>query len=87
MAAQPGRKGEIVSPFPEPVYFLDPDGQLNFARYQLGRWRGTNRYRGYTLEHRRSRNPYLQAANVRIPVRIVPASIADPTDLHVTEPF
>ncbi len=81
MAAQPGRKGEIVSPFPEPIYFVDQDGQLGFARYQLGRWCGKDRYRGFTLEHRRSRNPYLQAGNVRIPVKVVPTSIQDPTDL------
>lgn len=54
------------------VWFTDPDGHLNFARYSVGRWRGTNRYRGFVLEKRRSRAPYLSAGAVRVPVTVHP---------------
>ncbi len=64
-----------------PVYFLDPNGDLNFARYQLGRWRGTNRWRGYVLERRRSRRPYLEAGSIRVPVRIAPRFAEEPGEI------
>ena len=56
---------------PRLVLFIDVDGDFGSARYQLGRWRGLNRWRGYVLEHRRSQRPYLQAGTDRVPVRVI----------------
>ena len=55
------------------VWFTTPDDpDPQFAVYQLGRWRARNRWRGWTLEHRRSRQPYLDGGDRRVPVAIVP---------------
>jgi hypothetical protein len=70
-----------VAAIKAPVYFLDPNGDLNFARYQLGRWRGTNRWRGYVLQRRRSRRPYLEAGSIRVPVRIAPRFAEEPGEI------
>ena len=60
------------------VWFTTPDDpDPQFALYQLGRWRARNRWRGWTLEHRRSRHPYLDGGNGRrIPVQILPSPAA-----------
>lgn len=50
----------------------DDHPDVYFARYQCGRWRGLNRWRGWILERRRSKRPYLAAGDGRrIPVQIV----------------
>lgn len=74
------RVGESVSPFPKPVFYLDPDGDLGFAQYIDGRWYCKNRHRGFRLERRRSKNPRLVSLDGRvvIPVRVVPEYTEDP---------
>lgn len=61
----------VLHEAPRFLLFEDPDGETGMAVYRLGKWRGINRFRGYTLEKRRSKRPYLSAGKVRIPVTVV----------------
>ena len=66
--AATSRRGVAVAPFPQFVHFRDPDGQVHPAVYHSGRWRGLNRWRAYELRRRRSRQPFLELGQIRVPV-------------------
>ncbi len=55
------------------VWFTTPDDpDPQFALYQCGQWWVRNRWRGWILKRRRSRQPYLDGgAGRRMPVQVL----------------